>query len=117
MSTRPEGFLNFGQNPVTTTFFKHQEQMGIPHDTVVQLQQEGVTGIADLTNFDKESLKQLANNLRRPGGWVPDPNPTAVAGAMIPAPAFIFGAKSQARLSVACDLVATAKQQDVTRQQ
>ena len=29
----------------------------------------------------------------------------AAAGTMIPAPAFIFGAKSQARLSVACDLV------------
>ena len=38
-------------------------------------------------------------------GRVPDPNPTVAAGTMIPTPAFVFGAKSQARLSVACDLV------------
>ena len=44
----------------TTTFFKQQEQMGIPHNTVVQLQQEGITGVAD---FDKESLTQIADNL------------------------------------------------------
>ena len=46
-----------------TMFFKHQEQMCIPHDPVFQLQQEGITGIADLANFDKESLKQLTDNL------------------------------------------------------
>ena len=48
----------------TTNLFEHQEQMGIPHDTVVQLQQEGITGIANLANFDKESLKQLDDNLQ-----------------------------------------------------
>ena len=47
----------------TTMFFEHQEQMGILHDTVVQLQQEGITGIANLADFDKASLKQLADNL------------------------------------------------------
>ena len=47
----------------TTMFFEHQEQMGIPHDTVVQLQQEGITGTTDLADFDKESLKQLTDNL------------------------------------------------------
>ena len=34
-----------------------------------------------------------------------DPNPAAVAGAMIPTPAFVFRAKSQKKLGVACDLV------------
>ena len=33
----------------------------------------------------------------------------AAAGATIPTPAFVFGAKSQARLSVACDLVCNYK--------
>ena len=56
----------------------------------------GISGVDDLADFDKDSLKQLADNLRRPGGCIPDPNPAAVAGATIPTPAFVFGAKSQA---------------------
>ena len=89
----------------TTAFFEQDAQMGIPHDTVVQLALEGITSVADLADFDKASLQQLADNLRRPGGRVPDPNPAAAAGATIPTPPFVFGAKSQKRLQVACDLV------------
>ena len=58
-----------------TTFFEHAEQMGIPHATVMQLQSEGITLVAGLADFDKDSLQQLADNLRCPGGCVPDPNP------------------------------------------
>ena len=89
----------------TTMFFEHQEQMGIPHDPVAQLQQEGITGVADLTDIDKDSLEQLADNLQQLGGRIPDPNLAAAAGAMIPTPAFVFGTKLQTRHSVACDLV------------
>ena len=59
----------------------------------------------DLADFDKDSLKQLADNLCHLGRCIPDPNPVTVAGATIPMPAFVFGAKLQARLSVACNLV------------
>ena len=79
----------------TTTFFIYAKQMGIPHTTVVQLQSEGITLVADLADFDKTSLQQLADNLRHPGGHVPDPNPRAPPGATIPTPPFVFGAKSQ----------------------
>ena len=89
----------------TTAFFEQANQMGIPHYTVVQLQQEGISVIADLAEFDKDSLEQLASNLRRPGGRIPDPNPTAARGATIPTPPFVFGMKSQKRLLVASDLV------------
>ena len=51
----------------TTTFFEHAEQMGIPHTTVLQLQSKGITLVADLADFDKDSLQQLADNLRCPG--------------------------------------------------
>ena len=51
-----------------TTFFKHVKQMGIPHATVVQLQSEGIDVVADLADFDKDALPQLADNLRCPGG-------------------------------------------------
>ena len=89
----------------TTTFFKHADQMGIPHTTVIQLCAKGIEAVTDLVDFDKDSLQQLADNLRRPGGRVPDPNPGAPAGATIPTPPFVFGAKSQKRITVACDLV------------
>ena len=85
--------------------FKGNIQMGVPHATVLQFQLEGISGVDDLADFEKNSLKQLADNLHCLGGCIPDPNPAAVAGATIPMTAFIFGAKSQARLSVACNLV------------
>ena len=61
----------------TTTFFEHADQMGISHTTMLQLQSKGITLVSDLADSNKDSLQQLADNLRRPGGRVPDPNPTA----------------------------------------
>ena len=72
---------------------------------VIQLQVEGITGIHDLADFDKDTLQQLADNLRKPAGHVPDPNPAAAAGATIPTPSFVFGTKSQHCISVACEIV------------
>ena len=89
----------------TIAFFEDAAQMGIPHATVIQLQAEGISTVNDLADFDKDSLQQLADNLRRPGGRVPDPNPNAAPGATIPTPPFVFGVKSQKWLLVACNLV------------
>ena len=89
----------------TTAFFESPDQMGIPHATMVQVQQEGIQSVADLADFEKESLQQLAENLRKPGGRIPDPDPNAPAGATIPMSAFTYGTKSQKRLTVACDLI------------
>ena len=79
--------------------------MGIHHATVMQLQSEGITLVSDLADFDKDSLQQLADNLRCPSGCVADPNPGAPPGSTIQTPPFVFGAKSQKRIAVACDLV------------
>ena len=46
----------------TTTFFEHANQMGIPHTTVMQLCAEGIEAVADLADFNKDSLQQLADN-------------------------------------------------------
>ena len=62
---------------------------------------EGLETVDDLAEFDDESLKQITDNLRRPGGRIPDPNPGAATGATIPAPSFVFGVKSQLRLKSA----------------
>jgi hypothetical protein len=88
-----------------TAFFKDAAQMGTPHATVVQLQMEGINNADDLADFDKDTVEQIAANLRRPVGRMPDPNPAAAAGATIPTPPFVFGAKSQRRLNHAAKLV------------
>jgi hypothetical protein len=88
-----------------TAFFENADQMGIPQATIVQLQAEGIAGVEDLTDFDKETIEQIASNLRRPAGRVPDPNPGAAAGATIATPPFVFGAKSQQRLTHATNLI------------
>ena len=88
-----------------TLFFEEDAQMSIPNRTVVQLQTEGLDGVEDLAEFDKETIKGMASNLRCPAGRVPDPNPGAAAGATIPTPPFAFGAKSQQRLIHATKLL------------
>ena len=74
----------------TMAFFENPDQMGIPHMTVIQLQVEGITVIQDLADFDKDTLQQLADNLKKLAGHILDPNPVAAAGAMIPTPSFVF---------------------------
>ena len=89
----------------TTAIFENADQMGIPHAMVVQLGIKGIVTVGNLADFNKDSLQQLADNLRKPCGWIADPNPAAAVGATIPTPAFANGAKSQKQLGVACDLV------------
>jgi hypothetical protein len=89
----------------TTAFFEHAVQMGIPHATVIQLVVEGIDEVQDLAEFDRDALTQVADNLRRPGGRIPNPDPAAPAGSTIAQPPFSFGAKAQKRLLAACDLV------------
>jgi hypothetical protein len=74
----------------TTAFFEQATQMAIPNATVIALQNEGINNIGDLIDFDKATLTQVADNLRRPGG----------GGTPL-----VFGAKSQQRLLAATDLV------------
>ena len=88
-----------------TTFFEHADQMGIPHATVLQLLSKGITLVSDLADFNTTSLQQQVDNLRHPGGFVLDPNPAAPPGSTVPTPPTVFGAKSQRRIAVACDLV------------
>ena len=85
-------------NAQTTAFFENASQMAIPHATVLKLNNEGIETPMDLSEFDKTSICQIADNLRRPGGRVTDPDDPDLT---IPTPPFVFGAKSQQRLLVA----------------
>jgi hypothetical protein len=89
----------------TTLFFEAQDQMGIPADTRLQLANEGIQAVSDLSDFYKDTLTQVADNLRRPGGRIANPDPNAPLGATIAQPPFVFGAKAQQRLLAACDMV------------
>jgi hypothetical protein len=64
--------------------------MAIPNGTVLELVNEGINTADDLAEFDKDTIGQVAYNLRCPA---------AGAGP------FVFGAKSQKRLIVTCELV------------
>ena len=89
----------------TLLFFKEADQMVIPFATVLQLLHEGIDTVLDLVEFDRLSIKQIADNLMRPGGRVPKPSPRVTVGANIPTPPFVFGAKSQTRIEVAYNLI------------
>jgi hypothetical protein len=86
----------------TTAFFTAADQMGVAQATYQQMAAEGLAEVGDLADFDKTTLEQVADNLRRPAGRIPDP---AGGPGTVPTPAFVFGAKSQKRLLVACDLI------------
>ena len=60
-----------------TAFFENNDQMEIPHETMVQMQHEGLHSVTDHVDFDKDSLQQLADNLRKPGSRIPDCDPNA----------------------------------------
>jgi hypothetical protein len=88
-----------------TAFFEEAGQMGIPHETRVQLATEGIVTVDDLSEFDEDNLKQIADNLRRPSGRVPIDPVNDPQGPTMSTPAFVFGAKSFNRLKAASDLV------------
>ena len=79
--------------------------MAIPGATVVHLVNEGINTVSALVDFDKDSLQQIASNLCRPGGRIPDPDPGDKVDTTIPTSPFVFESKYQMRLEVACNLV------------
>ena len=86
-------------NAQTTSFFEDADQMALSNRTRVQLAQEGITNVVDLSDFDDATLKQVSENLKRPGGTV------NAQGAIVPTPPFVLGAKSYLRIKAATKLV------------
>ena len=86
-------------------FFTQVTQMAILNATIAQLAEEGIVTPDDLKDFDKDSLKQVADSMRNPGGRIPHPDAAAPEGSTVPRPPFIFGAKSQKRMLEASEIV------------
>ena len=71
-------------NAQTTDLFQNAAQMGITEKKVVQLGNEGITTIANLVDFEKYTIKQVADSIRRLGGSIPDPTSNTAPRATIP---------------------------------
>jgi len=58
----------------TIFFFTSAEQMDVTKETIIQLTHEGIKKVEDLAEFSKENWKQVAENLKRPGGRMANPD-------------------------------------------
>ena len=85
-------------NAQTTAFFEQQDQMGVPHQTVTQLVNEGISQVEDLKEFTKDDIKNLTDVLRKT-------HTTGGLRASQMVTYYQFGAKSQKRMTVACELI------------
>ena len=88
-----------------TAFFENPDQMGIPHETVLQLVHEGISDVQDLADFQPDTIDKIAANLRNPATRVADTSDGAAAGATLALPPFIFSAMSQKKLTIAAELL------------
>ena len=77
-----------------TAFMEDGAHMGIPHDTVSQLQKKGIIVVPDLVDFDKYKIEKIDDNLHCRAGRIDDTNPGAAPGAKNPAPPLVFESKS-----------------------
>ena len=68
----------------TTFFFCDADQMALSARTYAAIDAEGLTNLDEIVKLDKASLKQISENLRRPGGHVPDLDQPIGAHATIP---------------------------------
>jgi hypothetical protein len=87
-------------NAQTTTFF--ETEMGIPPATVTQLQTMGIANVEDLRDYDKDLIKNVKEDLRKPTGTMPDPNDPTRVVAQSP---FVLSPVSCKRLETAAHAV------------
>eukprot|EP00957_Ditylum_brightwellii_P115801 8832741-Ditylum_brightwellii.AAC.1 len=48
--------------------------MEVTKETLAQLGLKGIKKVEDLAEFSKVNWKQVAENLKRPGGWMKNPD-------------------------------------------
>ena len=87
-------------NNQTQDFFAND--MGIPAETITQLQTMGITSVDDLSEYDEDLIKSIKDDLRRPTGTMPDPND---ATRVVPQAPYILSPLSCKKLVVAAKIV------------
>eukprot|EP00957_Ditylum_brightwellii_P065932 4999997-Ditylum_brightwellii.AAC.1 len=50
-------------------FFTDMSLIDVETKVLTELEKEGITEVKNLDEFNKATFKQVAGNLRRPGGW------------------------------------------------
>eukprot|EP00957_Ditylum_brightwellii_P204172 15338009-Ditylum_brightwellii.AAC.1 len=89
----------------TNAFFTSSKQTEIAKEMLVQLGKEGIKVVKDLAEFSKEIWKQVAENLKHPGGRMKNPDrETNQSHATVPQTLYLFGARTQKRLLKASEL-------------
>eukprot|EP00957_Ditylum_brightwellii_P170414 12971998-Ditylum_brightwellii.AAC.1 len=80
--------------------------MEVSKETLVQLGKEGIKEVEDLAEFSKDNWKQVAENLKRPGGQIknPDKKQDNNNPPTIPQTLYLFGVRMQKRLLKASEL-------------
>eukprot|EP00957_Ditylum_brightwellii_P149003 11344626-Ditylum_brightwellii.AAC.1 len=80
--------------------------MEVSKETLVQLGQEGIKKVKDLAEFSKDNWKQVAENLKHPGGWMKnlDKKQDNNNPPTIPQTLYLFGVRTQKRLLKASEL-------------
>eukprot|EP00957_Ditylum_brightwellii_P007553 571442-Ditylum_brightwellii.AAC.1 len=80
--------------------------MEVSKEMLVQLGKEGIKELEDLAEFSKEIWKQVAENLKRMGGWMKnlDKKKDINNLSMVPQTLYLFGARIQKRLLEASEL-------------
>eukprot|EP00957_Ditylum_brightwellii_P018757 1410149-Ditylum_brightwellii.AAC.1 len=71
-----------------------------------ELGKEGIKEVEDLVEFAKKTWKQVADNLKHPGGQIKNLDSRANKNhVMVPQTPYLFGAKTQKRLLKASKLM------------
>eukprot|EP00957_Ditylum_brightwellii_P091502 6967843-Ditylum_brightwellii.AAC.1 len=83
----------------TTTFFTSSKQMKVTKETLEKLGKEEIKEVKDLAEFNKETWKQVADNLKYLGGWMKNSDNRADKNhAKVPQTPYPFGAKMRKKL-------------------
>jgi hypothetical protein len=84
----------------TLAFFTQSKQLGIDKRTVEKLKEEGIKNPVDLNDFDKDTLHQLAENLRKSHTHQVDEE-----GDVVQVPPYILSAKSYKQMLETAELM------------
>eukprot|EP00957_Ditylum_brightwellii_P060795 4615636-Ditylum_brightwellii.AAC.1 len=72
---------------------------------LVELRKEGIKEAEDLAKFDKDTWKQVTENLKHPGGWMKNLDKDTNKNSTPPQTLYTFRAKLQKRLLEASKLM------------